>query len=247
MRRGAQGPDVADLQRQLVRWGYPLRVDGDYGARTEAAVWAFQAAEGLDVDGIAGKRTTTALWAGPDPEPSQPHLSVSAVAGVPALAIAAALGDLGAAESPPGSNRGPAIGHLVDGYCEHWHIPPGPASLPWCAMAVSVWTAMALGLGGRGDTIDWSRHPFLRWFGRVEDIRRWGHRTGRLCSPCPGAIYYMARDGSGSDTGPIEAGHCGIVEDVQGSTIVGLDGNVSNRVKRVRRPSHTVRGAVRWW
>ena len=55
--RGSQGPQVAELQRQL-----GVTVDGDFGPETEAAVRAFQrSTPGLKVDGIVGPATAAAL------------------------------------------------------------------------------------------------------------------------------------------------------------------------------------------
>jgi len=63
---GSEGPQVAQLQRQL-RDGYPayagdLVIDGFYGRQTEAAVSEFQRrTPGLKVDGIVGPATAAAL------------------------------------------------------------------------------------------------------------------------------------------------------------------------------------------
>ena len=55
--RGSEGPQVAQLQRQL-----GVTVDGDFGPQTEAAVRAFQRrTPGLKVDGIVGPATSAAL------------------------------------------------------------------------------------------------------------------------------------------------------------------------------------------
>jgi N-acetyl-anhydromuramyl-L-alanine amidase AmpD len=55
--RGSQGPQVAQLQRQL-----GVTDDGDFGPQTEAAVRAFQRrTPGLKVDGIVGPATSAAL------------------------------------------------------------------------------------------------------------------------------------------------------------------------------------------
>lgn len=49
---------VAYLQYELNKQGgYGLEVDGDFGAKTEAAVKSFQREHGLAVDGIVGKKT----------------------------------------------------------------------------------------------------------------------------------------------------------------------------------------------
>jgi len=64
--RGSEGPQVAQLQRQLKN-GYQayaghLVIDGVYGPQTEAAVREFQRrTRGLKVDGIVGPATAAAL------------------------------------------------------------------------------------------------------------------------------------------------------------------------------------------
>lgn len=64
LRRGSRGDEVSELQEMLSALGYDCgKADGVYGAKTEAAVRAFQQAEGLAVDGIAGQMTRTALQA----------------------------------------------------------------------------------------------------------------------------------------------------------------------------------------
>ena len=59
LRRGSKGDDVRTVQRALGFSG--ADVDGDFGPKTEAAVRAFQASEGLGVDGVVGKNTWAAL------------------------------------------------------------------------------------------------------------------------------------------------------------------------------------------
>lgn len=49
------------LQRRLNAWGSHLKVDGDVGPETKAAVLLFQKANGLLADGIAGPLTRLAL------------------------------------------------------------------------------------------------------------------------------------------------------------------------------------------
>lgn len=63
LKRGDRGSDVEQLQLKLKAAGYdPGDVDGDYGARTAAAVLAFQADRpDLDDDGVAGPMTLGAL------------------------------------------------------------------------------------------------------------------------------------------------------------------------------------------
>jgi putative peptidoglycan binding protein len=59
---GDTGPQVKALQRALTSLGYSTGgVDGQYGAKTEAAVKQFQSAHGLTADGVAGTKTLQAI------------------------------------------------------------------------------------------------------------------------------------------------------------------------------------------
>lgn len=58
---GSDDPRVPALQVALISLGYPIALDGTYGAATEAAVRDFQRRAGLEVDGIAGPNTQSAL------------------------------------------------------------------------------------------------------------------------------------------------------------------------------------------
>lgn len=61
LRLASTGARVRELQQLLVRAGYPLKVDGDFGPATHAAVFEFQQRAGLEVDGVAGPLTMKAL------------------------------------------------------------------------------------------------------------------------------------------------------------------------------------------
>ncbi len=60
---GAKGPMVSALQQKLADVGEKVKVDGDWGSETDAAVRSFQARKGLQVDGVVGEQTLTALLA----------------------------------------------------------------------------------------------------------------------------------------------------------------------------------------
>lgn len=61
LRLGSQGKRVRELQALLVRAGYSMNVDGDFGPSTKAALEKFQKKSGLTVDGVAGPQTMRVL------------------------------------------------------------------------------------------------------------------------------------------------------------------------------------------
>jgi murein L,D-transpeptidase YcbB/YkuD len=61
LKRGSKVDEVEALQRTLVKLGHHIDVDGIFGGKTEAAVIAFQKANGLTADGDVGKNTWAAL------------------------------------------------------------------------------------------------------------------------------------------------------------------------------------------
>jgi hypothetical protein len=52
------------IQRLLLKRGYVLTDDGDYGPRTQYVIMRFQRSNGLDPDGVVGPATWAALWKG---------------------------------------------------------------------------------------------------------------------------------------------------------------------------------------
>ncbi len=62
LKQGSQGDLVKTVQQKLIRWGYLKgSADGIFGAKTKAAVIAFQKKNGLTADGVIGTRTAQAL------------------------------------------------------------------------------------------------------------------------------------------------------------------------------------------
>ncbi len=64
LKKGAKGKDVQKLQERLNALGAKLNVDSDFGAKTEAAVKAFQKKAKLKADGKVGDWTNAALKLG---------------------------------------------------------------------------------------------------------------------------------------------------------------------------------------
>lgn len=58
---GSKGDDVVALQHLLNVEGYKVKIDGEFGPRTETAVKMLQKASHLEEDGICGPRTWMAL------------------------------------------------------------------------------------------------------------------------------------------------------------------------------------------
>lgn len=61
LRMGSKGARVREMQALLLRAGYQVKVDGDFGPSTKAALKQFQKAHLLTVDGVYGPQTESAL------------------------------------------------------------------------------------------------------------------------------------------------------------------------------------------
>jgi mannosyl-glycoprotein endo-beta-N-acetylglucosaminidase len=65
LRRGSSGSAVKTLQHALKSKGYFTgTIDGEYGQKTQSAVYRYQKAIGLHANGKAGNTTLTALYDG---------------------------------------------------------------------------------------------------------------------------------------------------------------------------------------
>ena len=131
--------------------------------------------------------------------------------------IAAARGELGVTEQPPGSNESPRIREYR---AASGSPPPGP----WCAYFVS-WAArqagMPLGTNGEG-------------FGSVDGLYSWAQGAGRTTqNPQPGDLIVWDE-------------HIGIVEGIlPDGRIQTIEGNSSNMVARRTHTRDGVVGFVR--
>ena len=138
-----------------------------------------------------------------------------------AAIVAAAAGEVGQKEQPPGSNDSPRIAQ----YRQAVAGSPGPG--PWCAYFVS-WAArqagMPVGEGGRGDA-------------SVDSMYAWAQRVGRAeggdYKPKPGDLIIWDE-------------HMGIVEAVMpDGSVKTIEGNSSDQVIRRTHPAGSALGYIR--
>jgi hypothetical protein len=169
------------------------------GATSFATLLQGQALSSTGVANPAGVTTATVGFSGAAPP---------ATAGQRALA--AAQGEVGQAEQPPGSNDSPRI-------AQYRQSTAGSGIGPWCSYFVS-WAAQQAGapLGEAG-----------QGFGSVSAVSAWAQRTGRFtpvgtgAPPAPGDLVVWGGE------------HIGMVESVDpDGTIHTIEGNSSNAVTR---------------
>lgn len=253
LRNGSRGQLVTALQHTLARLGYPVAVDGVYGPATAEAVATFQASQGgLEVDGVVGPATRTALAAARPTQTAAPAgtgdaVMASFVQRHPDLAttprarvVRRALDFLGAREQF-GTNRGPEIDPMVEGYREHVGLGPSHQGPPWCAIFLSSAIKQGLGLAAN----DWRATPMGEWLASANAYEDWAKAAGCWSDePAPGAvgvIKYAERPTGGY------SGHVGMVLWVDGNVVTSVDGNVTDSVALRKRQRAEYRGFVHWW
>lgn len=259
--------DVRHAQDRVNALGYgPISVDGAFGPATREGIVRLQRARFLVVDGIVGRATWAVLDGGsvsapvaPAGVPTRADIIAAGGSGVGLEVAMLAIGDIGAAEDPPGSNLGPGIAHLVAGYNEYW-ATGATRWPPWCAIAVSSWIRIALGLpmwtcDGRARKL--AGHPFERWLGAVSQLQDWGRARGLLLPSSapvrPGMLALRERAGSGSDASahtdliPTGSGHVDVVlVELAGGGLLCVGANLGDRVKLVTRDRAGIRCFVDW-
>jgi peptidoglycan hydrolase-like protein with peptidoglycan-binding domain len=218
------GPAVLEAQQKLAALGYaPGKLDGQYGPATAGAVRAFQRDHQLEVDGVVGARTQALLET--SATPARPVSTARQASTLGQLALAEALKELGAKESPANSNKnkfGKWFG--VDG-------------VAWCNIFVSYCFVngadytICSGFKGAG--------VYDKGCTYVPTTEAWLQATGMWkgrTEPLPGDIAIYNWHGGLPD-------HIGIVEEylgggkfnaIEGNTGIGNDANGGEVMRRLR-------------
>ncbi|MCW1839428.1 peptidoglycan-binding protein [Prosthecomicrobium hirschii] len=146
-------PDIADLQRQLVRLGYAVVVDGRKGPKTVTALQDFQRRNKLAADGVAGAQTRAALHAAIDElddpvvkAPTPPSADQPPIANPGATGTGVAVGGGAAIE---GIDR---VGQIILDQKDQLGpaIEPIAAAVPWVKIVLVLLTIAGVGLMAYG-------------------------------------------------------------------------------------------------
>ncbi len=226
LRKGDQGAEVVKLQRLLAARGFPVVVDGVFGAQTLRAVRAFQSqnldqhGQPLVVDGRVGPLT---WWSLTHPKPVlEPPVAIDyrelppwecggTERGRAALAVAIEELKAGAGEIG-GNNAGPFVRKYLN--------EMAPEGSSWCAAFVS-WC--------------YSQHPagipFPYTLGAralLAEFRKrgWAHAPGSGYTPQPGDIVVWWREKLAG-----WKGHVGLVHHLRDGMLYTIEGNRSPKVQ----------------
>ncbi|HXH08632.1 MAG TPA: TIGR02594 family protein [Alphaproteobacteria bacterium] len=209
LRRGSRGPEMERLQELLNRLLHPSpnpQKDGDFGARTEAAVRLYQASVGLGIDGVVGPRTWAALEKGliTNSAPAAPALPSQQEA--PWMAVA--MQQLGQREIP-GARHNP---HIVE-YHTTTTLRATTDETAWCSSFVN-WCLRQVGIAGTNSALAAS---WLEW--------------GQAVSARAGAITVIYNASAANSSLSVSGNHVGFLVEETGTHFILLGGNQSNQVK----------------
>lgn len=210
LQQGDRGADVKRLQILLNDKLTPrprLRVDGDFGARTQAAVLAFQQQKGLVIDGIVGPQTWAALG-----QRATPPVTVAPpdASGAPWYGIAQA--EIGVRENAlPGQHN-----QRILEYHATTTLRATTDETPWCSAFVN-WALVQAGLSGTNSAA-------------AKSWMDWGRE---LTSARVGAIVVIKKKNATRDagTGSTSGFHVGFHVSESPTSLRILGGNQSDQVK----------------
>lgn len=183
---GSQGSAVKLCQERLIRWGYVVKPDKDFGPKTDNAVEQFQAAHALKPDGIVGPQTWNALMVetmAPEPVDLMQEQRDWLVSQIPSTTppivkrvLTLACQDLGKREDPDGSNDGPEIHSLVKGYNQYWWVFPNDSTREQKLQA-----AKARGYPLESEVVApmaWCGMCISNWIRQGLDLPYWDYKAG---------------------------------------------------------------------
>lgn len=212
LRLGSRGPEVERLQGLLNRRLQPspnLRTDGDFGARTDAAVRRFQAIKGLGIDGVVGPRTWAALEAAATP----PTPAAIPVASPDAPWMAIAMREIGQSEVAGGQHNS----RIVE-YHATTTLRATRDETAWCASFVN-WCLKQAGIAGTNSA---AAASWLNW--------------GKPVNARVGAVTVIFNSGAANSSLSTSGNHVAFLAQDSGTHFVLLGGNQSDQVKISRYP-----------
>lgn len=226
LKQGSRGVDVSRLQLLLNGALQPnpyLRMDGNFGTQTHAAVVRFQRSKGLTSDGIVGPRT----WAALGQQPGAPWRPGSCGAGG-ARWMDIAMAELGVHEnSLPGQHS-----RRIVEYHTATSLRASTDEVPWCSSFVN-WVMRQAGYRGTNSAL----------------ARSWLEWGFALTAPRPGAITVIRRKGASRDcsTGSSTGFHVAFYVGSGPAHVRLLGGNQGDQVRysNFTLGSYEVRG-YRW-
>ncbi len=231
LQKGDKGPQVKKLQRLLIKAGYPIDDDGDFGANTRRAVRAFQSqnidshGDPLVIDGKVGPLTWASMLKGkayieapgpvnyarmPDPKFGGTKIGRAA--------LSKALAEMRAgAREIGGNNRG----KFVRKYLEPAGLQPPNA---WCASFVS-WCFYRAS-GSSLDRMPFDYCPGARALLTQMKNKGWAKEPRSDYTPSPGDLVIWWRERLAG-----WKGHVGIVHHVRDGRLYTIEGNKSPNVQ----------------
>lgn len=209
LRRGSRGSEVERLQQLLNTRLQPspnLRTDGDFGARTEAAVRLYQASVGLGIDGVVGPRTWEALENGRVTNPATAAPVSAQYPDAPWMAIA--MQEIGQREI-----RGAQHNPRIIEYHASTRLRATTDETAWCASFVN-WCLLQAGVSGTDSA---AAASWLSW--------------GQGSHSRAGAITVIYNAAAANSSLSVSGNHVGFLVQETGSHFILLGGNQSNQVK----------------
>lgn len=211
LRYGCKGPNVKQLQEllnKLVPPALKLKIDGELGPLTDAAIRWYQATVGIGIDGVVGPFTWNALTGGTRVETA----ATEAPARIPdAPWISVAAKELGQSQIP-GIHHNPRILE----YHASTNLHASNDETPWCSSFVN-WCLLQVGITGTKSA------AAISW-------QHWGcpSTAKRGAITVVHSLHGTGRSSSGY--------HVGFFFDDGGSHFRLLGGNQSHQVRVSRYP-----------